>query len=249
MHVGKANYDGAHLVFIWDVNVACPAHYLEIFDPIKDVIFATNTSRYVLDKHAKIGYENSLAVFHWTLQMNHIPKNRFGFPSWQQIEYNTFSQFTPHARIMEKINKFVDLHNVCNISSMHIRLTDLNALMPARKKISLQSFINFVESSPVYPIFLMTDDPKTQQYFIEKYGLKKIIVYDQVGEGLDPNQMAAVEHETTPIRYTTLEHTVIDVFIAAHAKQFHPSGYSSSSDLVKIFSRIGRGKHNWCSSS
>ena len=38
------------------------------------VTFATNMSRYVFDKIAKIVYENSNAVFTWTRQMNHVPK-------------------------------------------------------------------------------------------------------------------------------------------------------------------------------
>jgi len=56
MHVGAARYEGAHLVFVWDVTPACPAHFLEIFQPIQNVIFATNSSRYVLDKGAKVVY-------------------------------------------------------------------------------------------------------------------------------------------------------------------------------------------------
>jgi len=48
MHIGRANYEGAHLVFIWDVNLACPGHFLEIFSPLPDVIFATNSSRYAM---------------------------------------------------------------------------------------------------------------------------------------------------------------------------------------------------------
>ena len=51
---------------------------------------------------------------------------------------------------------------------------------------------------------------------------------------------------TAPIRYTTLEHTLIDVLIAAHASKFHPSGFSSMSDLVQMFSRIGKEKYGWC---
>lgn len=208
MHVGKARFDGAHLVFIWDVNSACPGHFLEIFSPIKDVIFARNESRYVLDKHAKIVYENSMAVFHWTMQMNDIPKNRFGYPTWAQIEYNSYAQFIPLPRIVEKVDAFVARRNICNCTSMHIRMTDLNALMPPRKRISLNGFFSFVEYQDS-PVFLMTDDPKTQKLFLDKYGSEKILVYDRVGTEEDIQRSETTE----PIRYTTLEHTVLEEYL------------------------------------
>ncbi len=90
MHIGEYKFGGAHLAFVWDVNSACPAHFLEIFQPIQNVIFATNSSRYVLDKHAKIVYENSWAVLPWTLAQNDIPKNKFGLPTWGQIEHHQY---------------------------------------------------------------------------------------------------------------------------------------------------------------
>ena len=55
--------------------------------------------------------------------------------------------------------------------------------MPARKKISLAGFQKFVESRQEQ-VFMMTDDPKTQRYFLEKYGHDKILVYDEVGKHL-----------------------------------------------------------------
>lgn len=76
MHIAEAQHDGAHLVFIWDITEACPGHFLSVFEPIERVIFATNASRYVLDKHSKINYENSFATFNWIMSMNNVPKNR-----------------------------------------------------------------------------------------------------------------------------------------------------------------------------
>lgn len=87
--------------------------------------------------------------------MNSIPRNRFGWLTWHQAEYEQYTSFYPHSRIMDKVESFVQHWNICNISSMHIRLTDLNALMPARKRISLSSFFAFVEGTD-HPIFLMT---------------------------------------------------------------------------------------------
>ena len=47
-------------------------------------------------------------------------------------------------------------------------------------------------------------------------------------------------------RFTTLEHTLIDVLIAAHAKSFKAAMFSSLSDLVSIFANIGRKDLGWC---
>ena len=57
-------------LFIWDTNAACPGHFLSVFEPIDKLIFATNSSRYVLDNKAKIVYENSYAVMHGILMQN-----------------------------------------------------------------------------------------------------------------------------------------------------------------------------------
>ena len=48
-------------------------------------------------------------------------------------------------------------------------------------------------------------------------------------------------------RFTSIEHTLIDVLIAAHSKTFKPGIYSSLSDLVHMFARIGKKDRGWCS--
>ena len=55
-----------------------------------------------------------------------------------------------------------------------------------------------------------------------------------------------VHHKKIPVRHTSLEHTIIDVIIAAHAKNFHPTSFSSLSDLVSIFSSVGKKQWGWC---
>lgn len=264
MYVGEFNFDGAHLAFIWDINDACPGHFLHLFHPIETVIFATNTSRYVLDKHAKIVYENSLAVFSWTLQMNHIPRNRFGLPTWRQIERQMYSRFVPREEIMNIVAKFVKEHNICEINAMHIRITDLAKQMAKIKKhVNIDSYFRYVENlSEDKNVFLLTDNPDTQEMFINKFGNKKVLIYRRISPShlQQPIQIriASISSSTTNFnnsslkdlpedhRFTNLEHTLIDVLIAAHAKEFRPAVYSSLSDLVKMFSIIGRETWGWC---
>lgn len=261
MYVAQYKYDDAHLVFIWDKNSACPGHFLSVFEPIPHLIFATNASRYVLDKHAKVVYENSYAVFDWIMRMNGVPRSRFGHPSWGQIHYLMFSRFHPTREVMSKALSFVERHHMCNNSAMHLRTTDLDSIMPSKKKINLQAYFKFVESKPPEEkVFLLTDDPRTQRLFLGKYGTKKILVFGDIKEQHQQlplfitdarQQQRGPLNASLPLptdhRHTTLEHTLIDVIIAAHSKEFKPSPFSSLSDLVNTFESIGKRDRGWCS--
>jgi hypothetical protein len=235
----------------------------------------------VVDKHAHINYENSYAVFTWIMRMNNIPKNRHGLPSWGQIEYDMHSRYHPVREIMFTVLEYVRKYNICESSAMHIRETDMALTIlrqsNGRKRHSLQSYIHFVESRPVNEsIFLLTDNPATQQYFLQTYGHPKILVYSNMqtdlvnklpmkvtnyqdikhlyqdstnkenansnheGEG-QSNATVAEDH-----RFTTLQNTLIDVLIAAHAKHFKAAGFSSLSELVSMFSKIGKQDRGWC---
>ena len=316
MYLAEVKFGGAHLAFLWDVNDACPGHFLQIFDPIPNVIFSTNSSRYVLDKNAKIVFENSFAVFNWIMQMNNIPRNKYGHPRWTTIEYNMYSRYYASKDIMSKVAAFVNEHNICNASAMHLRATDLStALAKVNKKINIASYFAFVDSRPPdEPVFLLTDNPDTQRLFLDKYGAKKIIFYSLIAEvdqqrpiGLrnavnsgnyssnvdsDPQRSSTnssnvlglnrenfrggklgqsrnqsdsghSKHLAATVlgrdrgqkkaftlsddhRFTSLEHTLIDVLIAAHSKSFKPAMFSSLSDLIHLFSNIGKQQRGWC---
>lgn len=262
MYIAEAKFHGAHLIFVWDINDACPGHFLSVFEPIPTVLFANNASRYVIDKHAKINFENSFAVFSWIMRMNNIPKNRHGFPSWNEIEYNMHSRYYPRREIMYLAFNYVKQYNVCNASAMHIRSTDMALSIErksgGRKRQSLTSYIHFVESRPIdEPVFLLTDNPETQRFFLDKFGPQKILMYALMNSTINQlplrvssprdiikNISTAEEH-----RFTTLEHSLLDVLIAAHAKEFKASIFSSLSELVTMFSNIGKRDRGWCSSS
>ena len=50
--IGKVMHNNANVVFIWNVNDACPGHFLELFRPLNRVAFASNESREIFTKHA-----------------------------------------------------------------------------------------------------------------------------------------------------------------------------------------------------
>lgn len=280
MYIADFKYNGAHLVFIWEVNEACPAHFLSVFEPIPRVIFATNESRYVLDKQAKVNYENSFAVFSWIMRMNNIPKNRHPYPSWAEIEYLMHSKYYPTREVMWKALSFIHREGICNASAMHIRETDMKESIlktsGGRKKFSLAPFIAFIESRPKEEkIFLLTDNPTTQSFLLREYPGRVLVYSSMAEEAINqlPSRivgMRDVQHllPSLPLdnsnnnkgkgraagnatlaadhRYTTLEVALIDVIIAAHAKVFKASAFSSLSELVAMFHKIGRQSRGWC---
>ncbi len=209
MWVAEYKFVGAHVAFIWDKTSACPGHFLQIFEPIPKVIFATNASRYVLDKHAKIVYEDSNAVFNWIMQMNNIPKNRFGVPSWSQAERKMYSRYFPNREVMMKANHFIEKHNICNSSAMHLRTTDLDRVMGERKRTNFHSYFKFVESRPAdEKVFMLTDDPKTQRIFLKKYGPNKVVVFSEIAEAHEQPPLfvagGALRNKTADIQGTYL---------------------------------------------
>jgi hypothetical protein len=269
MYIAENKFSGAHLVFIWDKNEACPGHFLSVLEPIPNVVFATNSSRYVLDKHSKINYENSYAVFSWIMQMNAIPKSRHGLPSWGEIEYRMYSRYFPKRELMYLALEYIERYNICNATAMHIRQTDMALSVErkshGRKKMSIHGYVKYVESRPVEePVFLLTDSPKTQSYFLNLFGPKKILVYSLMNETINQLPMNVLSSKNIPNRsengslsglvaeehrFTTLENTMIDVIIAAHAKEFKLSIFSSLSELVSSMSAIGKRDRGWCSTA
>lgn len=70
---------------------------------------------------------------------------------------------------------------------MHVRQTDLNQHLlkksNGRRKNTEETFVRFVESRPVdEKVFLLTDNPQTQEFFLNKYGPQKILVYSKMND-------------------------------------------------------------------
>lgn len=126
-----------------------------------------------------------------------------------------YTNLKPLQNIQNKINTFVD--NIGeDFIAIHVRRTDNSSseiLSPDK------DFFNFIEENPKYKVYLATDNMNTQNMFIEKYG-ERIIFYEKI------------QKNRNIIRKTSLEHTVIDIFICSKALKFKGSGYSSLSDLI-----------------
>jgi hypothetical protein len=294
MFLAEVLHNDAHLIMVWDVNDACPGHFLQIFRPISKVTFITNDSRIFFTNNALKIYPNSRNGFAQTMleyDVNLIVKKSV----WWSAELSLYDKFIPTREIDEIVEAYAYKHNVCNITSMHIRKTDLDIELPPKRPASMEQYFRWVDRQPIgEPVYLMTDNPKTQRLFLNKYGLNKIFVYKNISLNeqenkinsifynnnnqlktikpktfVNPNKKLKNLQNTTIIlshnnsaylnvsanstitiittkklaldhRFTTLEHALIDILIAAHAKDFRISAFSS----VKTMNYLHRWK--WC---
>jgi len=127
MFLAEVLHNNAHLVFIWDINDACPGHFLQIFKPIPRVTFTssdkingtgtgnTTTSENFLNKHALKIYPRSRDGFEQTMlnyDVNLVVKKR----AWWNIQLRLWENIIPTRDIEEKVEDYVKLHNVCNMT-------------------------------------------------------------------------------------------------------------------------------------
>lgn len=249
--MGKVLHNDAQLVMVWEVNDACPGHFLQIFKPLVNVTFISNSSRALFEKNAIKVYPNSRDGFERTLlnyDVNYIVKKR----TWWNIELSYWERLQWTREVDDRVERYVATHSVCNMTAMHIRKTDMDLELNPRRRSSYDHYYRWVDSRPDgEPVYLMTDNPGTQRHFLDKYGTQKIRVYANISspdaaandtstaDGAVPVKKLAVDH-----RFTTLEHAAVDVLIAAHARDFRPAPFSSVSDLVRMMNFLHRWK--WC---
>ncbi len=259
MYIGKILHNEAHLVMIWDINDACPGHFLQIFKPLENVTFISNSSRELYAQNAVKIYPNSRDGFERTLlnhDVNFVVKKRL----WWNIELTYWERILWIREVEERVELFARQHSVCNMTAMHIRRTDMDLELNPKKRSGYDHYFRWVESQPpLEPVYLMTDNPGTQQLFLDKYGTSKILVYANIsavdGGGIEGSS-APLQHSqsTAPAsspkklaidhRFTTLEHTIVDVLVAAHARDLRPAPFSSVSDFVRMMNFLHRWK--WC---
>lgn len=168
MHISKTVYS-SHLFFVWDVNNACPGHFLEIFRPLEGVSFVSNSSYDSLANYSKAAFASTRSTFEYIMMEFDVPKNRFGFMTWWDIQMINYALLRPTANIQKKANDYIILHNICNTSAMHLRQTDMHSILPPKKRASIESFDRFISNrNDDEKLFLMTDNPDAQKRFLDK---------------------------------------------------------------------------------
>ena len=158
------------------------------------------------EKKLKIDYEGCSAYSEFDPKKVFIYKELKLLPHLQQ-------------RIMEKVNK---LEN--NYIAVHIRRTDHIDLAKKNKVYTTdQDFYDFIDKNlenHCY-LYIATDNRETQNIFIKKYGPEVPII--------------KMIEKSNKKRQTTLEDSIIDLYMCIHAQKFKGSGWSSFSDFIYQF--------------
>jgi len=197
-------------IFIWEKSNACPGLYEHIFTNNNNIINSRN--------NIIVDYDGSL--------LNHI--SQFNDEIYQQISLDIF---IPLPNILSKALHFIT-HIIKNdFISIHVRRTDhiqlsksKNLFTPLEK---FDSFINKYHNIPI--VYLATDNENTQNYFLQKYGEKRIVFFTKI------------YGNSNKIRNTTLEEAFIDILICSRSKFFKGTTYSSFTDIINIY----RNKFNY----
>jgi hypothetical protein len=197
------------LTVIWIVSAACPGFFLDYFQPLPGVAFVRRQMPYHVDDDIVLGN-------HWHPQFD--PHVTF---IYQGLALLPHMEALLRARIAELGDQYV---------AVHVRRTDHVALAMSRNAFtSDKEFIDFLKSpaNQALNIYLATDNGESQ-HFYQKMFPHRI-------RGLVPieeEEMDADADAPAPLRLTTLEESVLDLFMCVHATAFKGSGYSSFSGTI-----------------
>lgn len=141
-------------------------------------------------------------------------------------DYN-YAKLVLKTTIKNKINNYISKYLGNDYVSVHIRRTDHVSLAKHKGKYTDdQSFIKYIDKYPTSKIYLATDNYNTQVFFKNRYK-NRLYMYQPIV----PNNH---------LRQTSLEHSIIDVYICAKSKQFMGSGFSSYSSLINMVRKTSK---------
>mmetsp|Transcript_7434 Transcript_7434/g.12491 ORF Transcript_7434/g.12491 Transcript_7434/m.12491 type:complete len:295 (+) Transcript_7434:184-1068(+) len=225
MVVAEEIYNTSHIIMVWELNAECVGHFLEIFEPIENVTFIAPSQEHLFKSRALAHFGPSYASFPEVLKRFHLDMSPL---QWHDIRRDKYRHFIPISYILHEVFQFVTRKNICNCVGVHVRHTDLESLFLNKPNHSSDKpFLDFIDAhSSSQCIYLMTDNPSSQQLFLQRYGASRLLVYDTVRD-------KSAHHEAHH-RFTSLFHTIVDVLITAHTREFLGTPGSSLTELVSL---------------
>jgi hypothetical protein len=195
----------------WPWEPQCPGTFLDIFENIEGVNF-------VHSEGSKFNYRGCDSFE--DIMEKYSSLDNCKVHELQKISFQTLKL---RQEIDEKVKHFVDENNIRNAIAVHIRRTDHVGLAQRNDSYTPDNeFYKYIDSfDNNIPIFLATDNKQTQDQFRNRYTYR-VVFYSPILDNL------------TSCRFTTLEHSIIDMFISREAKYFMGSGYSSFSDMIEF---------------
>ena len=178
MYVAKVKFNNSNLLFIWDVNAACPGLFLDVFKPLDGVIFGSTQTRQMNANKSVASFPDCRSTFGAIMMQFEIPKKG---NYWYNIQKDFYQKLLPIDSILVNATKFIRAHNICNASAMHLRQTDL-ALLLGNRATGYEKMERFLKSRPLDEIiYFMTDNRQAQLLFMRKYGTR-IVVYREIAD-------------------------------------------------------------------
>jgi hypothetical protein len=169
MYVNEVFDNVSHIMMVWDVNEACPGHFLELFHPIKGVSFISQIDVPLFASNALAIHPPSYQNFLEVLRHHYLPVWQDP-PAWHEARRQMYLHFRALPHVNAHIAEFVERHRICENAAIHVRHTDLdyskgfehNDVESVRAAID-QGFDDFIGSLSVdMTVFLMTDNVGTQ---------------------------------------------------------------------------------------
>lgn len=196
---------GFTMEMYWTPSWACDGFFLDYFEPLEGVTFhpGQNTSTSLLSLLSNIVYKIHPDYIHDRNLLKDLKLN-------DQME-------------REMADLWDSIGSPSEMVAIHVRRTDHTELAKKNQCFTTdEEFFQFVERYPDKKIYLATDNSKTQEMFVDRYG-KDRVVYNMpiLAVGDDPK-----------IRQTSIKDAVIDLFACARALHFMGSGYSSFSSII-----------------
>jgi hypothetical protein len=237
MYLASWKYN-AKLMYIWEVNDACPGHFLSIYAPLENVTFITRQHARELFAGSQ-GPLSPVVRFRNSRQNIEFFANSFKIPvNYNEVLGMGMAQLRLLEPIHAKIYDFVTRNDICNAVGLHVRRTDLHDELPAIKRMSYENTFWFVHSYPGEGItlFVATDNADTQQVFRRYWGsnqtkVKRLLFYADI-DGERANKAIGSGKVSTEYRHTDLETAIIDMYVLSYTKAFRQSLYSSYSGWV-----------------
>jgi len=200
-----AQREGCILDVLWNESPACPYRIQELFEPLPNTRFITDTE--------------STDYIYRTSDHGHIVHILRSHGINTDIATHLFGSLKPVETIRAKLRAIAP--SLRNAIGFHVRRTDHIAYAAQYGgTTSLNDFWSHADEQPDAPIFLACDEPATLVAFRNKYGDRILTAKDF---GATP---------TSSLRYTDGEHAVLDLYCLAMCKVFRGTRASSFSAHV-----------------
>jgi hypothetical protein len=150
-YLQKAKENGSVLEVIWPVDQECNGHFLDVFKPIKNMIFTED--------------ESDLDFYGFELCPG----------------YEKFSDYRELVPVDEALNKIFNMkEKMGKYAAIHVRRTDkLDPIKaPWFTNTENEEFFEFIESQNCQNVFLSADCADTQKLFKNRYGDRIIYSYE-----------------------------------------------------------------------